>query len=154
MVVLDNISKIQNKVVQILDDTLNIDLSGMCSDADIIPDADFCDKDKKFVIDIDLPGVDIKDVEITYHADKLTVKGSRKGAEPAAKTDTEGESDISEEKYICQEISYGTFERSFDLPAEIDETHAKATYKNGVLSIAIPKTKPSESKLKKIKIEA
>jgi HSP20 family protein len=156
MVVLDNINKIQNKVVKVIDDTLNIDLKKFCVLTDIMPAADFYEKDNNYIIDIDLPGVDIKHADINLHGDKLTVSGERKGTVKPKKA-VEVEESAAEETeddgitYFEQDISYGSFQRVFIMPSEVDDSRIKATYKNGVLTIKVPKAK--ESKLKKIKIE-
>jgi HSP20 family protein len=148
MMVLKNINKIQNKVVKMLDDTLNLDLKGCSRHAGFIPLADFCEKGANYLIDIDLPGVDIKEVEITFKGNELTVSGQR---ECCAEEVPEGEECAEDVCCIEQEICYGNFERAFCMPSEVEEGKIKASYKDGVLSIIVPKTK--ESKAKKVKIE-
>jgi len=149
MAVLENINKIQNKVVKILDDTLNIDLKSCVSHTDFTPAADFYENDTTFHIELDLPGMHIKDIDITLNHDRLVVLGLRKSPhKPVSEEELEEE---PSDRYIEKDIDYGSFERIFCLPAEVDESKIKASYHNGVLNITVPKVK--ESKLKKIKIE-
>ncbi|MFC1856208.1 Hsp20/alpha crystallin family protein [Thermodesulfobacteriota bacterium] len=155
MIMLDNIGKFQSRVAKILDDTLNIDLGKFCSTADFTPSADFIEKSDSFRIDMDLPGMDIKDVEITYSHDKLIVLGTRKSPynEPVKEEGAEegAEGTAVADKVLEKDLSFGSFERVFLMPSEIDDSRIKASYHNGVLTISIPKVK--ESRLKKIKIE-
>ncbi len=145
-ILLNNINKIQDKVVRAIDDSLNIGLK-CCK---VRPVANFYEKAANYIIDIDLPGMDIKDIDISCHADRLIISGERKEPEEAAAGE-EGDDEGGGISYIRQEIAYGGFERVFCLPAEVDENKVKAMYKNGILSVTIPKAKTS--KAKKIKIE-
>lgn len=151
LMVLNNINKVQNKISRILDDTLNMDIRG-CTGARV-PAADFYDKGDKYVIDIDVPGADPEKVEITSHVGKLRVSYDRVNPNKpkVVEEGDEGEEEAFEDNYLLQDIKYGKFERTFDIPSEVDESKVKAAYKEGVLSITVPKIK--EAKAKKIKIE-
>ncbi len=142
--VIENIGKIQNKIAKVIDDTLNVDMSNLCSDSALTPAADFYEEDNVYHIDIDIPGVDAEEVELTCHANKLVVTGARKSTCDA---EMPGSRD-----YITQEVSYGTFAREFEFPAEVNENKIKAIYANGILSIKVPR-RESATKVKKIKIE-
>ena len=56
--------------------------------------------------------------------------------------------------YYARERYYGTFERTFPLPAKVKQDEVKAQYKDGVLNITLPKMEPSKPKAKKVEIEA
>lgn len=88
-------------------------------------------------IDIDLPGVNKKDVKVDIHKDVLTVSGERKI-----------KNEIKEEDYYKVETSFGKFSRSFNLPDNADIENVEASSEDGVLEIVIPKL--SEEKHKKI----
>jgi len=103
------------------------------------PVADIFDKDDHFVIKAELPGVDKKDIAIDMKDGVLTLKGERSY-----------NNEVSEDKYYRKERSYGQFERSFTLPVDVDADKIKAEYKDGVLTIEVPK--PEEHKPKKITI--
>lgn len=81
-----------------------------------------------FVFKADLPGVKESDIEVTVAGNRLTVSGKRE-AEKEEKDDT----------FYTYERSYGSFTRSFTLPADVDAVHVKAELKAGELTIAVPK---------------
>jgi HSP20 family protein len=96
-------------------------------------------KDDLFVT-FELPGVREKDVNVSITGDMLTVKGERRF-----------ERDLQEEGYHRLERVYGKFERSIPLPIAVQPEKVKATYRDGVLEIRLPKVE--EVKPKEIKIE-
>jgi HSP20 family protein len=98
-------------------------------------------KNGNFIVRLDLPGVDPKEVDISVTDDVLMVKGERKRKE-----------EKKEGEYTRTEVSYGSFERSLRLPAKIDADRIKASYESGVLEIAVPM--PKELEPKKVQIEA
>jgi len=87
-----------------------------------------------------LPGIDRKNIEIVVEDGVLILKGERK-EEASDETRT----------YFAREIGWGAFSRSFRLPANVDTTKVEATYKDGILSVALPKRE--ESKPRRITIE-
>jgi HSP20 family protein len=92
------------------------------------PRVDVREEDARYVIAADVPGIELKDIEISTDKGVLTIKGERK---------SEGQTDNT--KVTRTERSYGTFERSFTLPDSVDADAISASGKNGVLEIAIPK---------------
>jgi HSP20 family protein len=96
-------------------------------------------KDDLFVT-FELPGVREKDVNVSITGDMLTVKGERRS-----------ERDVKEEGYYRLERVYGKFERSMPLPIPVQADKVKATYRDGVLEIRLPKVE--EVKPKEIKID-
>ncbi len=97
-------------------------------------------KDESAVyLQVDLPGVDPKAVELTYKDDTLTLKGTRKDKE------------IKGVKLVRQQRNIGDFERTFILPYKINESAVHAGFKNGLLSVKLPKE--AEAKAKKIMIK-
>ena len=99
------------------------------------PRADMVETDNEYLIDVDLPGMSKKDIQINYHDNVLTIAGERK------------EEKKEEQKgYMRNERYYGSFERSFMLPAAITDEKIKATFKDGVLKITIPKAEKSKRK--------
>ena len=103
------------------------------------PAADIYDNGETIVITAELPGVDKKDVKVDVKDRVLTLKGERSY-----------ENEVKEENYYRKERSFGKFQRSFTLPAEVDSEKIKADYKDGVLKIEIPK--PEKEKPKKISV--
>ena len=93
-----------------------------------MPSVDVREDEDKFVFLADIPGVDPKDVEVTCEHGVLTIKGERKA-----------ETQEEREGYKRIERSRGTFYRRFNLPDTADTEHIKASSKNGVLELSIPK---------------
>jgi len=89
---------------------------------------------------VEVPGIKQEDISISIEDNALTIKGERKH-----------ESQVNEEAYSHFERSYGTFQRSVLLPPTVDADRVKATYKDGVLEIQLPKRE--EAKAKTVKVE-
>jgi HSP20 family protein len=104
------------------------------------PSVDIAETDNDVVVTAELPGVKQDDVDITITDDVLTLKGEKKE-----------EKEVKEKNYHRIERSYGSFQRSVSLPAGVQADKAKATYKDGVLHITVPKAE--EAKPKQIKID-
>ena len=98
-----------------------------------MPSVDVREDDDKFVFLADIPGVDPKDIEVTCEHGVLTMKGERK-------------TETGEERagYKRIERSRGTFYRRFNLPDSADAEHIKASSKNGVLELTIPKVEKAK----------
>jgi len=103
------------------------------------PSVDIYDNDDNIVVKAELPGVDKKDIVVDVKGRLLTLKGERSS-----------ENEVKEDKYHRRERAYGKFERVFTLPAEVDPDKITAGYKDGILTIDIPK--PEEKKPKKIAV--
>lgn len=93
------------------------------------------EKENKYVIKTELPGMKEEDVDISVAGDRLNIKGEKKA-----------ESEVKEEEYYRSERSYGSFFRSIDLPSDADTDKIEANYENGVLEISIPKTEAVKTK--------
>lgn len=93
-----------------------------------VPPIDIYESEKDVIIVADLPSVDVKGVSISVSGDKLTLKGERKRDEEL----------IHEYPFRLERV-FGQFERTVQLPCEVQADRAKATYRDGVLKIAIPK---------------
>jgi HSP20 family protein len=86
-------------------------------------------EEKGFVIaEMNLPGIDPKEIEITFQNGYLKIAGKR-----------EEEKETKEKNYYFKEIKRGTFERKVELPMKVKVEKAEATFKNGMLKIVIPK---------------
>ncbi len=98
-----------------------------------------------FKVEAELAGMDPKNVEVEITGGYLTLKGERQEEKEEKK---EGGS------YLRQEISYGSFLRTVVLPETADSDKAKATFKNGILTITVPKKADAQQKPRKIEIKA
>lgn len=105
-----------------------------------VPAFDVSETDEHIVVKADLPGIDPKELDISITGNVLTVKGEKK-----QEREEKGES------YHRIERTFGSFTRSFTLPADVDPNGVEATYKDGVLKLMIPKTE--KSKRKKIEVK-
>jgi HSP20 family protein len=107
-----------------------------------LPAVDVNETKKDVVVTLDLPAINPKEVSICIVDDRLTIKGERKREE-----------ETKEENYYRSERMYGTFQRVLQLPAEVMGDKAKATYKDGVLKITVPKSQKAVPKEIKIEVE-
>ena len=103
------------------------------------PAVDIYETENELVLKADLPDMNEEDLDIRVENNMLTVRGERKF-----------ETTVKEDKYLRVERSYGAFSRSFSLPSTVDTEKIKAEYKNGVLTVELPKR--AESKPKQVKI--
>ncbi len=92
------------------------------------PSVDIAEDDKQIMINVDLPGIDEKDLKVEMEGNSLIISGKREQTE---KEETAN--------YIRQERWYGEFYRSFTLPESADLDKIEARYNNGILQITIPK---------------
>lgn len=106
-----------------------------------VPVADVFEDSDHFLITLDLPEMDLKDIELGIEDSLLTIKGERK----LGKEDQKG-------NYHRIERDHGTFHRSFTLPATVDQDKVSAQYDRGILKIALPKKE--ETKPRRVTIEA
>jgi len=104
------------------------------------PSFDVSETDEHVHVKADLPGIDVKDLDITIENNVLTVRGEKKQ-----------EKEDKSECYHCVERYYGSFSRSFTLPATVNADSIEAVYKDGVLQLTIPKSEAS--KRKKIEVK-
>jgi HSP20 family protein len=106
------------------------------------PKVDIAETNENVVFTAELPGVSQDNVDITVVNDILTLKGEKKD-----------EKEIKKENYHRIERSYGSFQRSVSIPAGVQADKAKAIYKDGVLTITIPKAEETKPKSIKINVE-
>jgi HSP20 family protein len=99
------------------------------------PAVDVVDKKDKIVVRAELPGVEKKDVKVTVEGDVLTIRGERKAEEK-----------VKDEDYYACELCYGSFSRSIYLPVKVNPGKIKAEFKDGILSVTVPKAKEAAPK--------
>ena len=101
----------------------------------------FTEKDN-VVVKAELPGIKKEDINVSITDQTMRISGEKKREEKTEKKD-----------YYWEERSYGSFVRSFQLPAEVQTDKASAKFKDGVLEIKIPKTEAAKKKEKKVTVE-
>jgi len=108
----------------------------------VVPAVDLEENDDAFMITAELPGMDKKDIHITFENNVLSISGEKKA-----------EKEMKEENFHRLERSYGKFQRSFELPGYVDREKIDADYKDGVLTITIPKAEEAKPKQIEVKVK-
>lgn len=103
------------------------------------PDVDFSEKDGKYYLTAEIPGLTKEDISVTFDNGYVTISGKKESNKEEKGAD-----------YYVKETRYGSFSRSFRLPGKVDEEKVDATYKDGVLTVSMPHKE--DTKAKKIKV--
>lgn len=106
------------------------------------PAVDIAEQDDQYVVKVELPGVNKDDVKITLESNILTIRGEKKQ-----------EKEIKEDNYHRMERSYGSFQRSFTLPATVKSDKIDAGFKDGILTISLPKAEEAKPKQIEVKVK-
>ncbi|MGR3319020.1 MAG: Hsp20/alpha crystallin family protein [Candidatus Anammoxibacter sp.] len=99
------------------------------------PSIDVYDSDNEVLVKADIPGLKKDEIDVSIHEDLLTIKGEKKM-----------ENKVSEDNYYKSERFYGSFNRTIQLPSEVEHDKVKATYKDGVLELRLPKKEEAKTK--------
>jgi len=108
---------------------------------EMLPSMDVSETDKEIEITAELPGLEEKDVQINVADNLLTIRGEKKA-----------EKEETDKNYRLIERSYGSFERTLQLPDGVNADAIKATIAKGVLKVTVPKSAPAQ--VKKIDVKA
>jgi HSP20 family protein len=108
---------------------------------EMTPSVDIFEEGHDVVLKAELPGMKKEEIEVKLTEDMITLSGEKKKEEK-----------IEKKNYHRLERSYGSFVRSFRLPAEVQTDQVKAQFKDGILEIRIPKTEEAKKKEKKVDI--
>jgi HSP20 family protein len=107
-----------------------------------MPAVDMVDGKDEIVVKADLPGFDQKDIEVTVQDGTLLIRGQRKE-----------EKEEKKEGYYYAERASGAFTRSLALPTGVEAEKVKATFKQGVLEVHLPKAREAKGKTIEVKAE-
>ncbi|HQP29278.1 MAG TPA: Hsp20/alpha crystallin family protein, partial [Syntrophales bacterium] len=99
--------------------------------------------EKEVVVKAELPGIDEKDLDVSLSEHALTIKGEKKE-----------EKEDQGKGYYRMERSYGSFHREIPLPASIDAKKVEAAFKNGLLTVTLPKTEEARKADRKISVKS
>ena len=135
-----NVNDIQGEMNRLFDSLFGRPATVLAGERMWAPLADTYETKDDLFVTLELPGIREKDVNVSITGDMLTVKGDRRF-----------ERDVTDEGYYRLERVYGKFERSIPLPIPVQVDKVKATYRDGVLEIRLPKVE--EVKPKEIKID-
>src|SRR6202167_2653971 len=107
------------------------------------PAVDIYETPNELVVKADLPDANEKDIDVRVENNLLTVRGERKF-----------EKAVSEENYLRVERTYGSFSRSFSLPNTVNPEAIRAEYKNGVLTLNLPKREEAKPRQVKVNVNS
>jgi HSP20 family protein len=130
------LTTLQERINKMFEDVLP---SFSLQDSKWLPAVDIYETDGNIQIEVEVPGMDEKNLKVKIEDNTLTISGDRKF-----------EKKESKDNYYRIERNYGSFTRSFFLPDNVDKEQIKAKYENGILKVELPKK--SEAKPKEIEI--
>jgi HSP20 family protein len=134
-----NVSNIQTEVNRLFDNFFGRPTSSSAA-RPWAPAVDLYETEDDLVLTLELPGVRDKDVTVSITGDLLSIKGERRF-----------EHDVKEQQLLHVERAYGKFERLVQLPIPVQADKVKASYRDGVLEVKLPKAE--EVKPKEIKVD-
>lgn len=105
------------------------------------PRVDVAETDEEVQVAVELPGMNEKEIEVTLDGEALRIRGEKKS-----------ENERKDGQVFRSERYYGAFDRVVPIPCEVEREKVDAEFKNGVLTITLPKTEASRSRRKKIEI--
>jgi HSP20 family protein len=109
----------------------------------VTPPVDVIESEKAYEIMAEVPGMDAKNIEVKVANGTLIIKGEKQEEKEEKKKD-----------YYLHERTFGSFERSFSVPESVDADKIEASFKNGVLTMILPKKPEAQNPAKKIEIKA
>ncbi|KPK17911.1 MAG: hypothetical protein AMK69_25480 [Nitrospira bacterium SG8_3] len=107
-----------------------------------VPAVDLYEGKEEVVLKAEVPGLSKEDIKIDLTDSMVTISGEKKKEE-----------EVKEEAYTYSERSYGSFSRSLQLPCAVKADKAKATFKNGILEVKLPKTEDAKKRHVRVKID-
>ncbi len=105
------------------------------------PSADAAQTEEFYEINVELPGVVAADIDVSVHDGTLTIKGEKRI-----------ESEAKGRTYFFSEREYGAFMRSFRLPADVSDDKVAAEFKDGILTLRVPKVSASPKTARRIEV--
>ncbi len=125
----------QDRMTRLIDETLSRIWKEEAVQGTWSPSVDIVERGNEVVLKIDLPEVNQNEIDIRVEESTLIIQGERKFVKES-----------SEENYIQIERPYGTFRRTFTVPRTIDQEGIRASYKDGVLRVILPKKEETQPK--------
>jgi HSP20 family protein len=108
----------------------------MSANTNSIPAVNIKEDEKSFMLDLAVPGIDKKDLKIDINEDLLTIS-----------SETKNDSEENKDGYKRKEFSYTSFCRSFQIPENVNREKIEANYKDGILSVSLPKFEEEKNKI-------
>lgn len=110
--------------------------SGLTTRNNTMPAVNVREDEKSYTLDLAIPGIDKKDLKIDMNEDVLTISSEMKS-----------ESEDSKNGYKRKEFSYSSFCRSFYIPENVNQDKIGANYKDGILTVTLPKQEEEKNKI-------
>jgi len=136
------LGEIQSEVNRLFDTFFGHSPQGPSFERTWAPAADMYETKDELVIRVDLPGMSEKDVQVSITGDLLSLKGQRSDSET-----------VKSEQYFRAERWTGRVERMFQLPIPVQADHVRASYREGVLTVTLPKVEAVRPKEIKIDVQ-
>jgi len=143
--ILSNIGERNDVFSDIIDELYHFHGKPICQGIDnpsFSPDLNFIEKEKEYLLNLEIPGIEQQNVEINIKDNTLVITGEKKYEKKEEK-----------ENVYINEISYGSFRREIPLNKNCNQNNIEASYNNGILQIKIPKLEQIEEKSRKIEIK-
>lgn len=121
---------------------LGRDLAILAPSTWLQPTMDIASTEKEYIVTLELPGVDEKEIQLEIVEDALSIHGEKKQ-----------EKEEKEKNYYRVERSYGSFQRTLTLPDDVDRDAISATFKQGVMKVTIPRKEAPKPTVKKIEVK-
>jgi HSP20 family protein len=143
----DPVQALQQSIDRVFEDfwrTFNLPMLGDWGDgleSAVVPRVDVRETDQEVEVVAELPGMDEPDIDVSVSQGMLTIRGEKRS-----------EREEEDDGYVLRERSFGRVERIVPLPDGLDVDSAQATFKNGVLTVRIPKTAETQRAAKRISV--
>jgi len=134
------IDTLQREVNRLFD-SLTSDMPSFSGSGAFIPPAEIHETPDAIHLKLEIPGINANDLEVQVSADVVSISGERKS-----------ESTTEEKGMKRTEFRYGSFQRVFQLPARVQNEHVTADYKDGILSLVLPKAEAEKTKVVKVNV--
>jgi HSP20 family protein len=136
----EDLSRLQREVNRLFEDNTRSGRGSEPASSRVwAPPVDILEDHNEIVVKAELPGIKQEDIDIELTGDTLTIKGERKFEDTQRK-----------DNYVRVERAYGNFQRSFTIGVPVQNNAVKASYKDGILEIRLPKSE--ETKPKKVQV--
>lgn len=126
-----------NEMERAMDEMMGMRTTGRrgTAEREWMPSVEMYEKDNKFVIKAELPGVKKEDIDVSVTDHSLTIKGEKQATRETKRED-----------YYLNEVSYGSFMRTIPLPENVDAENVEANFNDGLLEIVVPKMALTKAK--------
>ena len=143
----DELTSLRESVERLFDDFFTGRRGGRRTSGGMVPAVwepavELFETDNEVVFRGEMPGIDPKNLDVSVTEDTMTIKG-----------ETRAEEQQQGRNYYRRELRYGSFQRALPLPSPVQGDQAKATYKDGILEIRIPKAERAKAKSIKVEVE-